>query len=405
MKYIVMLGDGMADRPIPSLGNRTPLQAAYKPYMDYVAAHGACGMTRMVPKGMPPQSDTANLAVMGYDPEVYYRGRSPLEAVSMGVELAPTDIAIRCNILTLSDEPDYLDRTMIDYSAGEISNEEGKALVEYLAERMNTEQLELHAGISYRHCLVIHNAELGTDLTPPHDITGKPIRNCMPAGRYGQLLSDFMVRSSELLRDHPINRRRIAEGKNPANSCWFWGEGTRPELVPFQKLYGVKAGVICAVDLLKGLGICTGMDVPFVPGATGAKRTDFAAKGKKALELLDSGLDLVYVHVEAPDESGHAGDVECKVEAIENIDRHILGYLMDNLKARGEDFAVMLLPDHPTPIEIRTHSSDPVPFVLYDSRRECIPRALSYCEAEAEKTGLFIEKGHTLMKKFISLDF
>ena len=210
MKYIVMLGDGMADRPIPSLGNRTPLQAAYKPYMDYVAAHGACGMTRMVPKGMPPQSDTANLAVMGYDPEVHYRGRSPLEAVSMGVELAPTDIAIRCNILTLSDEPDYLDRTMIDYSAGEISNEEGKALVEYLAERMNTEQLELHAGISYRHCLVIHNAELGTDLTPPHDITGKPIRNCMPAGRYGQLLSDFMVRSSELLRDHPINRRRIA---------------------------------------------------------------------------------------------------------------------------------------------------------------------------------------------------
>ena len=182
MKYVVMLGDGMADRPIPSLGNRTPLQAAYKPYMDYVAAHGACGMTHMVPKGMPPQSDTANLAVMGYDPEVYYRGRSPLEAVSMGVELAPTDIAIRCNILTLSDEPDYLDRTMIDYSAGEISNEEGKALVEYLAERMNTEQLELHAGISYRHCLVIHNAELGTDLTPPHDITGKPIRSHMPAG-------------------------------------------------------------------------------------------------------------------------------------------------------------------------------------------------------------------------------
>ncbi len=405
MKYIVVLGDGMADRPLPQLSGRTPLQAAHKPHMDYIAAHGTCGMASMVPDGMPPQSDTANLAVLGYDPKIYYRGRSPLEAVSMGIELAPDDIAMRCNIVTLSDEPSYPDRTMIDYSAGEIPTEEGAALIEYLAECMNTEQLELHAGKSYRHCLVIHHAELGTDLTPPHDITGIPIRGRLPGGRYGELLSNFMVRSSELLSEHPINRRRAANGERPANSCWFWGEGTRPELVPFERLYGVHAGMVCAVDLLKGLGICTGMEVPAVPGATGAKRTDFAAKGRKALELLSSGTDLVYIHIEAPDESGHAGDVECKIEAIEHIDRDILGFLMDSLSVRGEDFAVMLLPDHPTPIEIRTHSSDPVPFVLYDSRQCCSPSVSSYCESEAESTGLYIKEGHTLMKKFISLDF
>ena len=384
----------MADRPIPSLGNRTPLQAAYKPYMDYVAAHGACGMTHMVPKGMPPQSDTANLAVMGYDPEVYYRGRSPLEAVSMGVELAPTDIAIRCNILTLSDEPDYLDRTMIDYSAGEISNEEGKALVEYLAERMNTEQLELHAGISYRHCLVIHNAELGTGLTPPHDITGKPIRNCMPAGRYGQLLSDFMVRSSELL-DHPA-KQEDSRGQNPANSCWFWGEAQNSPQQPPSRLYGVKAGVICAVDLLKGSAYAPAW-MPRYPAQRRRKsaRTS-ATKEQRALELLEWWPRPRIRSRRSTGRKRPRGGSKYKRWGSHRKHRraHSGLHLMDNLKA-GEDFAVMLR-GSPHPNRNTHPQLGSVPFVLYDSRRKRAPSA-PLLRAEAEKERSFSpEKGHTL---------
>lgn len=404
MKYIVLLCDGMADRPIPELGYKTPMEAAHKPNMDALAGRGVCGTARTIPEGMHPQSDIANLAVMGYDPAIYYRGRSPLEAVSMGIDLGPNDIAIRCNISTVSDEADYNDKTMVDYSSDEISTEEAKELVEYVAQHLNTDDMRLYTGISYRHCLVIKNAEVGTDLTPPHDITGKPVRGCLPKGRYGERLTKFMLDSHELLKNHPVNLARIAKGENPANTCWFWGEGTKPALAPFEELYGLKGGVVCAVDLIKGLGICADMEVPFVEGATGAKRTDFAAKGRKALELLRSDVDFVYIHVEAPDESGHAGDVQCKIDAIEAIDKDILGYLQDGLKASGEDYAIMLLPDHPTPIEIRTHSMDPVPFVLYRSDAERQGPAV-YTEAAAAAQGLHIEQGYTLMKKFTGLDF
>ncbi len=404
MKYIVLLCDGMADRPIPELGNKTPMEVAHKPNMDALASRGVCGTARTIPEGMHPQSDIANLAVMGYDPSIYYRGRSPLEAVSMGIDLGPNDIAIRCNISTVSDEEDYQDKTMIDYSSDEISTEEAKELVEYVAQHLNTEDMHLYTGISYRHCLVIKNAQVGTDLTPPHDITGKPVRGCLPKGRYGERLTKFMLDSHQLLKDHPVNLARIAKGENPANTCWFWGEGTKPALAPFEELYGLKGGVVCAVDLIKGLGICAGMEVPFVEGATGAKRTDFAAKGRKALELLTSDVDFVYIHVEAPDESGHAGDIQCKIDAIEAIDKDILGYLEDGLKAAGEDYAIMLLPDHPTPIEIRTHSTDAVPFVLYRSDCERQGPAV-YTEASAAACGLHVEEGYTLMKKFTGLEF
>lgn len=404
MKYIVLLCDGMADRPIQELGGKTPMEAAHKPNMDALAGRGLCGTARTIPYGMHPQSDIANLAVMGYDPAIYYRGRSPLEAVSMGIELGPEDIAIRCNISTISDEESYGDKTMIDYSAGEISTDEAKVLVEYLAERLNTPDMQLYPGISYRHCLVMRNATTGTNLTPPHDITGQPIHSYLPSGRYGERLLKFMEASHSLLREHPVNLARVARGENPANTCWLWGEGTRPALRPFKELYGLRGGVVCAVDLIKGLGICAGMEVPHVEGATGAKRTDFAAKGRKALELLLSGTDLVYIHVEAPDESGHSGDLQCKLEAIEAIDRDILGYLMRELDGAGEEYAIMLLPDHPTPIALRTHTADPVPFVLYRS-----DKALSgppvYTEASAAGTGLYIEQGHTLMQKFTHLDF
>ena len=404
MKYIVLLCDGMADRPIPELGNKTPMEVAHKPHMDALANGGVCGTARTIPEGMHPQSDIANLAVMGYDPAIYYRGRSPLEAVSMGIDLGPDDIAIRCNISTVSDEEDYNDKTMIDYSSDEISTEEAKELVEYVAQHLNTDDMRLYTGISYRHCLVIKDAQVGTDLTPPHDITGKPVRGCLPKGRYGERLTKFMLDSHELLKNHPVNLARIAKGENPANTCWFWGEGTKPALSPFEELYGLKGGVVCAVDLIKGLGICAGMKVPFVEGATGAKRTDFAAKGRAALELLKSDVDFVYIHVEAPDESGHAGDVQCKIDAIEAIDKDILGYLQDGLSAAGENYAIMLLPDHPTPIEIRTHSTDPVPFVLYRSDAERQGPAV-YTEASAAACGLHVEEGYTLMKKFTGLDF
>lgn len=404
MKYIVLLCDGMADRPIPELGNKTPMEVAHKPNMDALASRGVCGTARTIPEGMHPQSDIANLAVMGYDPAIYYRGRSPLEAVSMGIDLGPNDIAIRCNISTVSDEEDYNDKTMVDYSSDEISTEEAKELVEYVAQHLNTEDMKLYTGISYRHCLVIKDAQVGTDLTPPHDITGKPVRGCLPKGRYGERLTKFMLDSHELLKNHPVNLERIAKGENPANTCWFWGEGTKPALAPFEELYGLKGGVVCAVDLIKGLGICAGMEVPFVEGATGAKRTDFAAKGRKALELLTSDVDFVYIHVEAPDESGHAGDVQCKIDAIQAIDKDILGYLEEGLKAAGEDYAIMLLPDHPTPIEIRTHSTDAVPFVLYRSDAERQGPAV-YTEASAAACGLHVEEGYTLMKKFTGLEF
>ena len=405
MKYVVMLGDGMADRPIESLGGKTPLEAAYKPNMDYLSRHGAAGMVRTIPEGMPPGSDAANMSVMGYPPALYYTGRSPLEAVSMGIDMAADDVAMRCNLVCVSDEENYADKTMIDYSSGEIGTEEAVELLRYLAEKLNEEELHLFPGISYRHCLLLNHAEFGTSLTPPHDITGKAVKEYLPKGRYGERLYALMQSSYELLKEHPINRARIARGERPANSCWFWGEGTRPSFKRFEELYGKKAGVVCAVDLIKGLGICAGMKVPFVSGATGAKRTDFAAKGRMALKLLREDCELVYIHVEAPDESGHAGDVACKVEAIEAIDRDVLGQVMEGLKKDGEDFAILLTPDHPTPIELRTHSAEPVPFVLYRSDRDAVPQAGAYTEAEAKKTGLFLEEGPMLMKKLISLDF
>lgn len=401
MKYIVVLGDGMADRPLPELGGRTPLEAANKPHMDEIARCGAVGMAQTVPHGMPPGSDTANLSVMGYAPEIYYSGRSPLEAVSMGVPVNDDDVTFRMNLVTVSDEPDYAAKTMIDYSAGEISTEESTELVRFLAENLNCGDLQIYPGISYRHCLVLRHAQTGTTLTPPHDITGKPVEGHLPSGRCGERLLALMERSCALLRDHPVNLARRARGLNPANSCWLWGEGTRPKLEPFEKLYGVKGGVVCAVDLLKGIGLCVGMRVPDVPGATGAMWTDFAAKGRKALELLRDGCDLVYIHIEAPDECGHHGAAQEKVKAIEAIDRDVLGFLMDALRADGEPFRILLTPDHPTPCALRTHVGDPVPFVLYDSVREEAPHAPRYTESEAAATGVFLEKGPMLMERLI----
>jgi len=402
MKYIVMLGDGMADTPVPELRNRTPLEAANKPYMDFIANHGLVGMARTVPHGMTPGSDTANLSVMGYDPQVYYSGRSPLEAVSIGIDLKADDVAFRCNMVTLSDEENIEDATMLDYSAGEITTEEAAELIKALNEAIQVEGLSLYPGFSYRHCLVLNHAQTGTTLRGPHDIPNQPVKEHLPKGRYGELLLDYMKRSRKILADHPVNKARVERGLHPANCCWFWGEGTRPALTPFEELYGIKGGVVAAVDLIKGIGMCAGLACPDIPGATGTVDTNFPGKAQAALKLLEDGCDFVYVHMEAPDECGHRQEIANKVKSIELIDREVLGPIMNALDAKEEPYAILLMPDHPTPLDIRTHTADPVPFVLYRSDKDLGPGVERYTEKLAEATGHFEEKGYTLLAQLVA---
>ena len=400
MKYIVVLGDGMADYPIQTLGGKTPLQYAKKPNIDALAKQSEIGLCRTVPEGFKPGSDVANLSVMGYNPKDCYTGRSPLEAVSIGIDLAATDVTLRCNLVTLTDEEAYEDRRMLDYSAGEISTQEARELIAYLKKYFDGERFTLYSGVSYRHCLVVKNGVTGNDLTPPHDITDKPIRDHLPKGPLGEKYLDMMKRSAELLRSHPINKARIAAGKRPANSVWFWGEGTKPSLENFQTKFGKKGGVISAVDLVKGIGILAGMKIIDVPEATGNYDTNFAGKAQCALNELLGGLDFVYIHMEAPDECGHQGDIAHKVYSIEQIDEKVVKRLAEGLKAANEDFRILLCPDHPTPIAVRTHVSDPVPYLLYDSRK-AVDGSDSYDEESAKNTGVFVEKGWQLMKKLL----
>ena len=397
MKYIVILADGMADEPLESLGGRTPMEAANKPHMDALACQGVMGTARTVPLGMPPGSDTANMAVMGFDPRRYYSGRSPLEAVAMGIDLRDDDVTFRTNLVCLTEEERYEDKTMVDFSAGEISTEEAVQLVEAVQSLIPT-GMQLYPGISYRHCLVCSRSLTGTKLTPPHDITGKPIKDCLPKGLYGKELCALQEASHKLLKEHPVNLRRVAEGKRPANSLWFWGEGTKPRFDRLEKLYGVQGGVVCAVDLIKGLGLCAGMEAPAVAGATGGMVTDYRGKADMALKLLREGCDLVYIHIEAPDECSHHGNCQGKIAAIEAIDREILGHIQKELE--GEPYRILLLPDHPTPIARMTHTAEPVPFVLFDSREKG-EKSRRYTEKEAAASGLHLPLGHELMKALI----
>ena len=401
MKYLIMLGDGMADYPIPQLGEKTPLQVAKKPNMDFLAQNGISGLVRTVPEGMTPGSDTANLSVMGYDPKIYYTGRSPLEAISMGIAMAPEDIAFRCNLVTLSDEPDYAAKTMVDYSSDEISTTESIQLVNFLAEHFNNQTLQFYPGISYRHCLVYRGGETGTIMTPPHDITTQKVTGHLPTGVYGGQLLKLMKESYTLLKDHPVNVERVKQGLNPANSCWFWGEGRKPALTSFEERFGLKGAVISAVDLIKGIAICADMESINVIGATGNIHTNFKGKGEAALAAFDRGIDYVYIHVEAPDESGHRNELENKILSIEKIDAEILGPIMAGLKERGEDYRILLLPDHGTPLALRTHVGDPVPFSLYDSRSKNPNNAAAYDEESAAQTGVFVAEGHRLIEDLL----
>lgn len=402
MKYLVMLCDGMADEPNEALGNSTPMEKANKPCMDSLAAKAEVGIVKTVAEGLKPGSDVANLSVLGYEPAVYYSGRSPLEAASIGIDLKDTDVTLRCNLVTLSDEEDYEKKTILDYCADDISSEEAKILIEYIQEKLGNDVFRFYPGVSYRHCLVWSNGNPHPGvLTPPHDITGKVITDYIPKGEAVDELYDLMKKSYDLLKDHPVNQARIARGKRPANSIWLWGEGTKPLLDNFSEKFGKKGSMISAVDLLKGIAICAGMNSVDVEGATGYLDTNFDGKCKAAIEEFKKGADLVYIHVEAPDECGHRGEIENKVKAIEMIDEHILAPVVEFLRGY-DDFAVLVCPDHPTPLSIRTHTSTPVPYLIYDSKNEINSGVKVFCEKEARETGNYIEKGFTMMNYFLT---
>lgn len=402
MKYVVVLYDGMADYPVPALDGKTPMMCAKKPNMDYLAKNGEVGLIKTVAEGLKPGSDVANMSVMGFDPMKFYTGRSPLEAASIGIDMKPTDVSLRTNLVTLSeDDLPYEQKTIEDYCADDISTEEAEILVKYIEEKLGTDEFKFYPGVSYRHCLIWANGttDLGT-MTPPHDITGKVITEYLSDSENAKPLIDMMKKSYDLLKDHPVNLERKAKGKRPANSIWLWGEGTRPAFDSFENIYGVKGGVVSAVDLIKGLGGCAEMQVAEVEGATGYIDTNFEGKAKAGLELLENGCDLVYIHFEAPDECGHRNEPENKVRAIEMIDERVLPILFDGLK-KYDDYKIMILPDHPTPIVTRTHASDPVPYLIYQKGNEVESGVESINEETAKLTGNYIDFGPSIMGRFL----
>ncbi len=402
MKYAVVLCDGMADYPVEAIGGATPMEKANKPIMDMLASKAEVGLVRTVAPGLKPGSDVANLSVMGFDPAEYYTGRSPLEAASMGVELADDDIALRCNLVTLSDDDNYSEKTMVDYCAGDISSAEAAELIESIQQAFGGGEFDFYPGVSYRHCLVWHKgAENIGELTPPHDISGRVVGSYLNTNPAAEKLIDMMKRSVEILKNHPTNLKRIAEGKRPATSIWLWGQGKRPRLDSFEEKFGLKGSVVSAVDLIRGIAKCASMNVIEVEGATGYIDTCFEKKTEAAVEELKRGQDFVYLHFEAPDECGHRGSLENKILSIEYIDSRVLRILKASLDEMGEDYKILILPDHPTPLSTMTHASDPVPYLIYDSRSEKPSGVECFCEKSAEQTGTFVEVGHSLMKHFI----
>lgn len=390
----------MADYPVDFFDGKTILEVAKKPTIDYMCAHGELGMVKTVQDGMKPGSDVANLSVMGYDTRECYSGRSPLEAASIGVEMKDDDVTFRTNLVTLSDEENYEDKIMLDYSAGEITTEEANELINAVAEELNTDKIKFYAGISYRHLCVWNGGSTNVDMTPPHDISDKKIADHLPKGDSADVFLEMMKKSEKILKEHPVNKARVAAGKNPATSIWPWGEGTKPQLENFEEKFGLKGSVISAVDLIKGIAKCAGMNSIDVEGATGNCETNWDGKAKAALDAILDGSDFVYLHMEAPDEMGHQGAPEKKKFAVETIDAKVVKFLKDELEKRGIDYKMLIMPDHPTPISLKTHVSDPVPYVIYDSTKD-IDTGLSYTEENGKKTGLYIEKGYTLMNHFL----
>ncbi len=393
MKYIVLLGDGMSDEAVKELDGKTPLQAASTPNMDAMARRGKIGLARTVPKGLPPGSDVANLSVFGYDPRTCYTGRSPLEAASMGVHLGPDDVAFRVNLVNL--QPARGTIIMNDYSAGHISTEEGRELIEVLQQELGSDEFQFYPGVGYRHLMVWRNGLNGMTVTPPHDISGQGILDYLPKGEGAEKLVNLMNSSQMIFYNHPQYRRRLEADKVPANSIWLWGHGKAPLMEPFEKQFGLAGAVISAVDLINGIGIGAGLDVIRVKGATGYLDTNYEGKVQAALEALKTH-DFVYLHVEAPDEASHSGNLADKLKAIEDFDARVVGPIMDGIKAFG-DYRILCTPDHPTPIKLRTHTDAPVPFIIYDGGEAENSAVAGYDENSAQASGLLIEEGFRLM--------
>ena len=400
MKYVVVLGDGMADEPIEALGNKTPLAYANTPNMDSLSKMSEVGMVHTIPDGMKPGSDTANLSVMGYDPKKYYSGRSPLEALSIGVPMKESDIALRCNIVTISEEDvPFEDQTIIDHSSSEISTEDCAVLLEEVAKILANETYQFYVGTSYRHCLIWDKGQV-VELTPPHDVLGQTIGQYLPEDAN---LREMMKKSYDILKNHPLNIERKKQGLNPANCCWFWGAGTKPLLSSFEEKTGKKGMMVSAVDLLKGIAVGAGMGVAEVPGANGGLHTNYAGKVDAAVKaLLDEDYDFAYIHVEAPDEMGHQGSIERKVQAIEYLDEKVIGPVVERLETAGVDFRLLVLPDHPTPVRCRTHTTDNVPYMLYDSTNQ-LSKDWDYTEEDGKASGNFEPVGHKLIDTFLQL--
>jgi len=399
MKYVILQGDGMPDHLLPELGGKTPLEVANTPNLDKIAKCAATfGMVKTIPDPLPPGSDVGNLTVLGYDPMVYYTGRSPLEAASMGVELGATDVTLRCNLVTLASENGST--IMEDYSAGHISTEEAKELILDLKAELEEENLTLHPGVSYRHLLVWSGGNKDINTTPPHDISGKDIATHLPSGEGSQKLIELIEKSRRILKDHPVNKKRIEEGKNPATSIWLWGQGVAPSMPSFKELYGLTGSVISAVDLVKGIGKYAGLRVIDVPGATGYLDTNYEGKVDYALNSLEE-VDLTMIHIESTDETGHMGDAKLKIQAIEDFDGRVVGRVLDGIKRFG-DYRILVMSDHPTPIDIRTHINEPVPFAIYSSSDESVKNdSFVYTEKSASGSDVYVNEGYKLVSMLI----
>ncbi len=399
MKYVILQGDGMPDHLLPELGGKTPLEVANTPNLDKIAKCATTfGMVKTIPDPLPPGSDVGNLTVLGYDPMVYYTGRSPLEAASMGVELGATDVTLRCNLVTLASENGST--IMEDYSAGHISTEEAKELILDLKAELEEENLTLHPGVSYRHLLVWSGGNKDINTTPPHDISGKDIATHLPSGEGSQKLIELIEKSRRILKDHPVNKKRIEEGKNPATSIWLWGQGVAPSMPSFKELYGLTGSVISAVDLVKGIGKYAGLRVIDVPGATGYLDTNYEGKVDYALNSLEE-VDLTMIHIESTDETGHMGDAKLKIQAIEDFDGRVVGRVLDGIKRFG-DYRILVMSDHPTPIDIRTHINEPVPFAIYSSSDESVKNdSFVYTEKSASGSDVYVNEGYKLVSMLI----
>lgn len=400
MKYLIIITDGAADEKIDVLGDKTPLEAAQLININKLASLGTVGTVKTIPDGMAPGSDAANLSVMGYDPRIYHTGRSPLEAASIGIKMLPTDVAFRCNLVTLNGGGLYEDKIITDHSAGEITTKEADVLIKTVSKNLGTERISFYTGTSYRHAMIVQEGDTHYELTPPHDILDRCIGEYLPKGEGAEFLEFMMKKSYELLKDHSINRERIKRGQNSANSIWIWGQGKKPALPSFYEKYQIRGSAISAVDLIKGIGILAGLEAVEVPGATGTINTNFSGKADAAIRQFREDWDFVYLHLEAPDECSHQGDLKGKIESLEKIDTLIAGPLMSFLEGTKEPYRILVLPDHETPIRIRTHASGPVPFVFYDSQNTRMKDNNRSFSESSGKTGLYFDNGYELTDYF-----